>query len=78
MNVKVTLSLGRETEMCTVGMLMWAERAAGHVGALYANIQKSFQKHNLRPTCTEAIKHLSHESCQNSNKQQQTHALSKL
>src|SRR6218665_1656583 len=53
LNVKVTLSLGRETKMCTVGMLVWAERAARHVGALYANIPKSFQIHNLRPTCTE-------------------------
>src|SRR6218665_539844 len=51
--IVVTLSLGRETEMCTVRMLGWAERAVGHVGALYANIPKSFQKHNLRPTCTE-------------------------
>jgi len=34
LNVKVTLGLGRETEMCTVGMLVWAERAAGHVGVL--------------------------------------------
>src|SRR6218665_437043 len=47
LNVKVTLSLGRETEMCIVGMLVWAERAAGHVDALYANIPKSFQKHKL-------------------------------
>src|SRR6218665_430420 len=50
LNVKVTLSLGRETKMCTVGMLVWAERAARHVGALYANIPKSFQIHNLPPT----------------------------
>ena len=36
LNVKVTSRLGRETEMCnpTVGMLVWAERAVGHVGAL--------------------------------------------
>src|SRR6218665_221775 len=53
--VKVTLSLGRETEMCTVRMLVWAERAASHVDALYANIPKSFQKHNLRPTCRLTI-----------------------